>query len=245
MRSFGVLIAVFLGLTISCKSTKYADLEDGLYADLSTNRGVILLKLEFQKTPVTVANFVSLAEGKNDQVTDSLKGKPFYDGLIFHRVIKDFMVQTGDPLGTGAGNPGYQFIDEFPRDDSGKLLLTHNKPGILSMANSGPETNGSQFFITHKETAWLDGKHTVFGHVVKGQSVVDMIAQADRIIKIEIIKVGKEAKSFKAAKQFSSFYENYSDEKIERELKFEETIKNNSEKFAEMQKEATDYPSGL
>ena len=176
MKLVKFIIGTFLLLIISCKPTKYADLEDGLYANMETNKGEILLKLEFEKTPITVANFVSLANGTNKQLADSLKGKPYYNGVAFHRVIKTFMIQGGDPTGTGEGNPGYKFIDEFPKDSIGGLLLKHNKPGTLSMANSGPTTNGSQFFITHKETSWLDGKHTVFGNVIEGQSVVDSIA---------------------------------------------------------------------
>ncbi|AWM14459.1 hypothetical protein DI487_11735 [Flavobacterium sediminis] len=172
--------------------------EEGLFAEIKTNQGTILLSLDFKKTPVTVANFVSLAEGKNDFVDEKLKGKPFYDGLKFHRVIANFMIQGGDPDGTGAGGPGYNFTDEITD-------LTHEGPGILSMANAGANTNGSQFFITHKETPWLDGKHTVFGHVVEGQDVVDKIKQGDVIEKITIIKKGKEAKKFKAEKVFKAY----------------------------------------
>ena len=134
-------------------------LEDGLYARVDTNKGEIQLKLTFDQTPVTVANFVSLAEGTNRQVDSKFTGKAYYDGLIFHRVIADFMIQGGDPTGTGQGGPGYKFEDEIVSD------LKHDGPGILSMANAGPGTNGSQFFITHKETPWLDGKHVVFGKV--------------------------------------------------------------------------------
>ncbi len=134
---------------------------EGIFATITTNKGEITVQLEYQKAPITVANFISLAEGTNTFVTDEkLKGKPFFDGLKFHRVIKDFMIQTGDPSGTGSSGPGYAFKDEFTD-------LKHNKPGTLSMANSGPATNGSQFFITHKETPWLDGKHTVFGHTIQ------------------------------------------------------------------------------
>lgn len=172
--------------------------EEGLFAEIKTNQGTILLSLDFKKTPVTVANFVSLAEGKNDFVDEKLKGKPFYDGLKFHRVIANFMIQGGDPDGTGAGGPGYNFTDEITD-------LTHEGSGILSMANAGANTNGSQFFITHKETPWLDGKHTVFGHVVEGQDVVDKIKQGDVIEKITIIKKGKEAKKFKAEKVFKAY----------------------------------------
>lgn len=245
MKIIKFLIVVFSLVIISCKPTKYADLDDGLYANIETNKGAILLKLEFEKTPVTVANFVSLAEGTNKQVVDSLKGKPYYDGIIFHRVLKDFMIQGGDPTGTGSGSPGYKFKDEFPMDEEGQLLLKHNKAGTLSMANSGPTTNGSQFFITHKDTPWLDGKHTVFGNVIEGQAVVDSITQNDKILTIEIIKLGKAAKKFKAAKEFSRFFENFEEEKkmIEEKVKiaqdnFALKINENTDKFIEL-------PSGL
>ena len=245
MRIVKLVLVIFTLVTISCKPTKYADLADGLYANMETNKGEILLKLEFQNTPITVANFISLAEGTNKQLADSLRGKPYYDGIAFHRVIKDFMVQGGDPTGTGEGNPGYKFKDEFPKDEKGELLLKHNKPGILSMANSGPTTNGSQFFITHKETPWLDGKHTVFGNVVKGQSVVDSIVKDDVINTIEIIKIGKVAKKFKAAKEFSKFFENFAEEEklIEEKIKIAQEnfiikINENADKFIEL-------PSGL
>lgn len=181
----------------SKKDIKKMKLEDGVYANMSTNKGDILLKLEHEKTPLTVANFVGLSEGnfKNDTIEIS---KPFYDGLVFHRVIPNFMIQGGCPLGNGTGSPGYKFQDEF---DS---TLTHSGPGILSMANSGPSTNGSQFFITHKDTPWLNGKHTVFGNVVKGLDVVNAIAQNDTIIHIEIYRYGKSAKKFKATETFES-----------------------------------------
>jgi len=163
-------------------------LGDGLFARITTARGDIVLRLEYQKTPMTVCNFVALAEGK----MTAAGGKPFYDGLVFHRVIKDFMIQGGDPLGDGTGGPGYRFPDEF--DPS----LLHDGPGVLSMANAGAGTNGSQFFITHVATPWLDGKHTVFGRVVRGQDVVDAIQQGDRIQKITIISNGEAAANFKA-----------------------------------------------
>ena len=163
---------------------------NGLYADMVTNKGKIRIKLEFKKTPLTVANFVGLAEGTKNSSRN--KGVKFYDGLTFHRVIDNFMIQGGDPLGTGRGGPGYKFPDEF--DPS----LKHDSPGILSMANSGPNTNGSQFFITHKATPWLNGKHTVFGKVVAGLDVVNKIEKGDKIISITIIRNGTEARQFQA-----------------------------------------------
>lgn len=174
---------------------------DGLYAKFETSKGDIYAVLEHKKTPLTVANFVGLAEGK---IKNSAKaeGVPYYDGLKFHRVIPDFMIQGGCPLGTGTGGPGYKFDDEF---DAG---LKHNGPGILSMANAGAGTNGSQFFITHLETPWLDGKHTVFGHVVEGQDVVNKIAGNDTINKLVILRKGAEAEGFNAASVFESEKEN-------------------------------------
>jgi len=173
-------------------------MKDGLYANFNTNKGEILLNLEFKKTPGTVGNFVALAEG-NLENSAKPQGKPYYDGLSFHRVIPDFMVQGGCPQGKGTGGPGYQFDDEFHPD------LKHSGPGILSMANAGPGTNGSQFFITHVETPWLDGMHTVFGNVVEGQDVVDAIAQNDKIESVDIIRVGDAAKNFNAVEAFRTF----------------------------------------
>ncbi len=162
--------------------------KDGLFAVMETSKGTIILELHFKKTPLTVCNFVGLAEG----TLDAAKKKPFYDGLTFHRVIKDFMIQGGDPSGNGSGGPGYRFPDEF--DPS----LKHDAPGVLSMANSGPGTNGSQFFITHVPTAWLDGKHTIFGKVLEGQDVVNAIANGDKIVSVKIVRKGAEAKAFSA-----------------------------------------------
>ncbi len=172
--------------------------EDGLYAKFNTTRGSIIINLEYQKVPGTVGNFVGLAEG-NIENQAIPQGKPYYNGLKFHRVIADFMIQGGDPQGTGAGGPGYQFDDEIHPE------LKHDGPGVLSMANAGPGTNGSQFFITHTETAWLDGKHTVFGKVVEGLDVVNNVAQDDVIDSLEIIRVGKEAESFNAVETFRKF----------------------------------------
>ena len=173
-------------------------MQDGLYAKFNTSKGEILVALEYKKTPGTVGNFVALAEG-NLENSVKPQGTPYYDGLKFHRVIPDFMIQGGCPLGSGTGNPGYQFDDEIHPD------LKHDAPGVLSMANAGPGTNGSQFFITHIETAWLDGKHTVFGKVTKGQDVVDAIAQGDAIDSLEIVRVGADAEAYNAVEAFRTF----------------------------------------
>lgn len=173
-------------------------MENGLYAKIHTSKGDIILNLEFKKTPGTVGNFVALAEG-NLENDHKKQGTPYYDGLKFHRVIEDFMIQGGCPSGTGSGGPGYQFDDEIHPD------LKHDGPGVLSMANAGPGTNGSQFFITHGATAWLDGKHTVFGKVTEGQDVVDQIQQDDLMDKVEIIRVGEEAEAFNAVEAFRTF----------------------------------------
>ncbi len=245
MQIIKLTVLIVLAVISSCKSTKYNDLDDGMYADVQTDKGNVLLKLEYEKTPVTVSNFVSLAEGTNAYVDEKYKGKPFYDGLKFHRVVKDFIVQGGDPRGNGSGNPGYKFEDEFPMDDSGNLLLSHDAAGTLSMANSGPGSNGSQFFITHKETKFLDGIHTVFGHVVIGKDVVDSIQKDDVINKIEIIRIGKSANKFDAAAEFNNYFKNIEKEQKELEKKKEES-KAKFLKFIEDNKaKATVLPSGL
>ncbi|RZJ28859.1 MAG: peptidylprolyl isomerase [Flavobacterium sp.] len=173
-------------------------MENGIYAKITTAKGSIMIKLTHDKTPGTVGNFVALAEG-NLENSARPQGQPFYDGLKFHRVIPDFMVQGGDPNGTGTGGPGYKFDDEFHSD------LRHDAPGVLSMANSGPGSNGSQFFITHIATPWLDDKHTIFGNVVEGQNVVDSIMQGDAIESVEIIREGEEAKNWNAVEAFRTF----------------------------------------
>ncbi len=215
-----------------------ASATDGMFAELETTKGKIVLALEFEKTPVTVANFVSLAEGNNPMVNEKYKGKRFYDGLKFHRVIANFMIQGGDPLGNGSGDAGYKFKDEITD-------LKHSKSGILSMANSGPGTNSSQFFITHKDTPWLDGKHTVFGHVVSGQEVVNAIAQDDLILKITIVRKGTSAKNFNAPKVFSDYFANKSGEEKKKLEEEAASKKIAAEKSAAASKSKKAYLDGL
>ncbi len=172
-------------------------MNNGIYAKFTTPKGDILVNLEYEKTPGTVGNFVALAEG-NLENSARKQGEPYYNGLKFHRVIPDFMIQGGCPLGTGTGNPGYKFDDEIHPE------LKHDAPGKLSMANAGPGTNGSQFFITHIETPWLDGKHTVFGSVIEGQSVVDAIEQEDEM-QLEILRIGDVAEKWNAVEAFRTF----------------------------------------
>lgn len=192
-----LLLVAFASLGMQAQEAEFSEkkLEDGMYAKMETTKGTIYLQLYFDKTPLTVANFVGLAEGDihNEAKADKVH---YYDGLTFHRVIANFMIQGGDPDGNGRGGPGYKFKDETRAD------LKHTGPGVLSMANAGPGTNGSQFFITHVATPWLDGKHTVFGKVINGQDVVDAIQVGDKIDKLTIIRKGKDAKKFKAAKVF-------------------------------------------
>jgi len=172
-------------------------MQDGLYAKIRTSKGDILVKLEDEKTPVTVANFVGLAEGSIKN-TAKKEGEPYYDGLKFHRVINDFMIQGGDPTGTGAGGPGY----EFPNETSDSIK---HRPGVIAMANAGPDTNGSQFYITEAETPWLDGNYTVFGCLVNPEDVskVSTVEQGDRIKEVKIIRRGEKAADWDAYKAFS------------------------------------------
>lgn len=207
------ILAVTLMATINTNNIN----KEGMYAKIKTNKGDIMLELEFEKTPLTVANFVGLAEGKIKNNKKEV-GEPYYDGLKFHRVIADFMIQGGCPDGNGMGGPGYQFPDEIHPD------LKHSGPGILSMANAGPGTNGSQFFITHKETPWLDGKHTVFGKVTEGQDVVDAIAQDDKIIEIDIIRKGENAKKFDSKAIFDKELEKLEKQAAEKAKKAKEAI---------------------
>ena len=207
------ILAVTLMATINTNNIN----KEGMYAKIKTNKGDIMLELEFEKTPLTVANFVGLAEGKIKNNKKEV-GEPYYDGLKFHRVIADFMIQGGCPDGNGMGGPGYQFPDEIHPD------LKHSGPGILSMANAGPGTNGSQFFITHKETPWLDGKHTVFGKVTEGQNVVDAIAQDDKIIEIDIIRKGENAKKFDSKAIFDKELEKLEKQAAEKAKKAKEAV---------------------
>jgi peptidyl-prolyl cis-trans isomerase A (cyclophilin A) len=212
--------------------------QEGIFAEIETTKGKIFLELEYKKTPITVANFVSLAEGNNPMVSDAYKGKPFYNGLKFHRVIADFMIQGGDPLGNGSGDPGYKFKDEITN-------LKHTGPGILSMANSGPATNGSQFFITHKETPWLDGKHTVFGRVVSGQDVVNKVEQDDVINKVTIIRRGTQASKFEAAKIFGEYFSNKANEEKQANEKMNKVKTEKVRQLTAVRATATKSPSGL
>jgi len=181
-----VLLIIF---SLLFSSLSFATLDDGIYAHIKTNKGKIIVELAYGKAPLTVINFIALSEGSKK--SNKELGTPFYDGITFHRVIDNFMIQGGDPQGDGRGGPGYQFVDEFSD-------LKHDQPGVLSMANSGPNTNGSQFFITHVPTPWLDGKHSVFGLVSEGMSVVNSIEQGDIIESISIERIGNQANQFVA-----------------------------------------------
>ena len=197
------------------KKSKVIEGKDGVFAIMETSKGEIVLELHYKETPLTVTNFVGLAEG----TLDATKGKPFYDGLKFHRVISDFMIQGGDPKGNGTGGPGYRFEDEIVES------LKHDGPGVLSMANAGAGTNGSQFFITHVETPWLDGKHTVFGRVLEGQDVVNKIVQGDKINKVTIVRQGDEASKFTATQaDFDGLRAKVAKENAEKKAKEQEAI---------------------
>ncbi len=188
-----VILIAFVAFLWPAPTAVSQQLPDGVYARMQTTRGEILLRLEHDRVPLTVANFVGLAEGTIGHSRGA--GVRFYDGLNFHRVIDNFMIQGGDPAGNGTGGPGYTFADEFHPQ------LRHSRAGVLSMANRGPNTNGSQFFITHNATPWLDGGHAVFGHVVSGQDVVNAIRQGDRIERLTIERIGASAQSFQVTQE--------------------------------------------
>jgi cyclophilin family peptidyl-prolyl cis-trans isomerase len=244
MKKTTFLLALFAVTLFACQE-QYPDLEDGIYAEFVTNKGTFIAKLHHEQTPMTVANFVDLAEGKNGMVDELYKSKPYFDGLVFHRVIKDFMIQGGDPLGTGTGGPGYRFPDEIVPE------LRHDKKGILSMANSGPATNGSQFFVTVRPTPHLDGGHTVFGEVVKGMEIVEEISvvptsQGDRpvdpvvIEKLNIIRKGN-VKLDSFEKQMESIEK----ERKEKEARLSKVKEAKAAEFAALKDKATEFPSGL
>ena len=233
-------------LLVACKSAKYPNLKDGLYADIQTNYGDMLAELYYKTTPGTVANFVSLAEGTNTYVADSLKGKRYYDGTKSHRVIKNFMLQAGDRTATGEGDPGYKFADEFVD------TLRYTRKGQLGMANSGPATNGSQFFITEVATDWLNFRHTIFGQVIQGEDVISKITSVktgaqDRpvdpvvIKKVEIIRVGKDAQKWDAPKVFDAFMK----EQNAKAQKLESQKGNNLALMTEQEAKAVAQPSGI
>ncbi len=258
MKKIHVLAFLLFFALLGCTSNKYPELGDGVFADIQTSKGAIVVKLEYLKTPVTVANFITLAEGTSTFVSDAYKGKKYYNGLTFHRVMKDFMIQGGDPLGSGQGGPGYKIIDEF--NDS----LMHDRKGLISMANPGqPNTNGSQFFITHAPTPWLNGKHSIFGEVVVGLDVVDSIANIpvgernkplDDVVMntVEIIRNGKDAEKFDAVAVITEFFANEGERlaALEKEKQARmEAAKKVKEKLAaeiiEQKSKAKLLPSGL
>ena len=244
VKLWALLLPLFL---VACKSVKYPNLKDGLYADIQTNHGDMLAELYYKATPGTVANFVSLAEGTNTYVADSLKGKHYYDGTKSHRVIKNFMLQAGDRTATGMGDPGYKFADEFVD------TLTFTKKGQLAMANSGPATNGSQFFITEKATKWLNFRHAIFGQVIQGEDVISKITDEQTsekdsrpknpviIKKIEIIRVGKDAQKWDAPKVFDAFMK----EQNAKAQKLESQNEKNLALMAEQEAKAVAQPSGI
>ena len=244
VKLWALLLPLFL---VACKSAKYPNLKDGLYADIQTNHGDMLAELYYKATPGTVANFVSLAEGTNTYVADSLKGKHYYDGTKSHRVIKNFMLQAGDRTATGMGDPGYKFADEFVD------TLTFTKKGQLAMANSGPATNGSQFFITEKATEWLNFRHAIFGQIIQGEDVISKITDEQTseedsrpknpviIKKIEIIRVGKDAQKWDAPKVFDAFMK----EQNAKAQKLESQKENNLALMAEQEAKAVAQPSGI
>ncbi|MEC3906986.1 peptidylprolyl isomerase [Tamlana sp. 2201CG12-4] len=250
LKSTVRVILVILLINLSSCKVQYPELEDGIYAEIITTKGLMVAKLEYQKTPITVANFVSLAEGTNTMVNEKYKGKKFYNGLIFHRVMDKFMIQGGDPNGTGSGNPGYKFKDEFHPD------LKHDKAGVLSMANSGPNGNGSQFFITEIPKPHLDNVHSVFGELVIGIDIQDSISnvktdERDRPIEnviiqeLNIIRKGKTAKKFNANDIFINHFAEAERLEKEKAAKAKAILEATLEKFEKQKAEAVTLESGL
>lgn len=244
------VLIILLALNVTSCKVQYPDLEDGLYAEFVTNKGVMVARLEQEKAPITVANFVSLAEGTNTMVKAAYKNKNFYDGLIFHRVINKFMIQGGDPLGTGKGGPGYKFTDEFHPD------LKHDKPGILSMANSGPNTNGSQFFITELPKPYLDNTYNVFGELILGLNIQDSISNVKvnnrnrpledvTIEKLTIIRKGKLAKKFDASVIFEKHFAEADQIEKDKKQKADAILKTTLAKFKQNKARAKALQSGL
>lgn len=244
MRKLTFLVLI-LSLTLGSCQNKYPDLEEGIYAEFITSKGDFVAKLHHEQAPLTVSNFIDLAEGNNEMVDSIYKGKKFYNGLVFHRVIKDFMIQGGDPLGTGSGNPGYKFPDETTQE------LQHTGKGILSMANSGPGTNGSQFFITLKETPWLNGKHTVFGEIAIGQDIVDTIGLVEveagskpvepvTMLEVNIITVG--GVKLPSFKEGMVTIEKKKKESLEKKNKIAAEV---AKEFNSINEKAEELPSGL
>lgn len=221
-----LLLAVIAVSLTSCKD-EYKNLKDGLYAQIVTPKGKILIQLDYKKAPITVANFVTLAEGKNPFVMEDLKGRPFYDGIVFHRVEKGFVCQGGDPLGNGNGDPGYTFRDEI-------TSLKHDKAGTVAMANSGPNTNGCQFYITLAPTPKLDGAYNVFGYVVEGMKVVNSISINDEMTEVKIIRKGEDVKKFDAVKVFTDYF------------KTNKSVKDKkADYFKDLKKTAVKIPTGV
>lgn len=247
---YKIILYFSLILTFSCQN-KYPDLEDGIYAEFITNKGVMVAKLYYQEAPNTVANFISLAEGTNTLVDSIYKGKKFYNSTIFHVVIDSFIIQGGDPTETGQGNAGYWFDDEFAPN------LRHDKPGVLGMANDGPKTNGSQFYITETANPFLDNVHSIFGELVLGLDVLDSISNVktseidDRPLEditleeVNIIKKGVKAKTFDAAHTFINHFaelERLEDKRIKKE---QNILLATKKKFDPLQKSSIQLSSGL
>jgi len=252
-----VLILTVITTLVSCgvkipktmSKEEFKNLEDGLYAKMTTNHGAMTIKLYEEQAPMTVANFVGLAEGTKENKAKA-KGVPYYDGIVFHRVIKDFMIQGGDPDGIGTGGPGYDFEDEFDE------TLTHDGKGVLSMANAGPGTNGSQFFITEVATPWLDGRHTVFGKVIEGLEVIDSIANVEKtrddkpvvpvlIEKVEIARKGDQYKKYDGNEAFIAAKENHANKKAEAEAKKLAELEVETTRQKELEAKAISTASGL